>query len=670
MQFKLLSQLVLFAISLIITAEGNAQIDSMRIIHLKEVYVSEVKPSFNTTSRDITAITNTEMKEKGTQTLSDAIATLPGVSQLTTGAISKPVIRGLFGDRVQVNMSGINIEDQEWEDESGLGISDVGVDRVELIKGPAALMFGSGAMGGVINIIRESMPDSGQTKQNLNMKLFSNTHGEGIDYGFKKAQNNSFLFRAGLENHADYSDGSGERVPNTRFALYNMNIGYKIHHNRWESDNLFLIYYDQFGFISDSSDIEETEKEPRLSREFDDAHVSVLFNMLSSNNSIRLNEATDLNIILGSQSNHRQEQEHGEEVELDLLLNTYTLNCSITSRLNHDWKWTNGIAGMFQTNKNFGSRIIVPDAFTSEGSAYSYLKKQNIWGNVTGIFESGLRYDHRQINTFQTYTSDPQAGVMTPFNKGFNIINGSLGECIIVKNLVLKFDLGTGFRSGNLAELSDNGLHEGTPNWYIGDPDLKLERCLNEEISATWRYKNLILNGSVFHNSFQNYIFLQPTNEKIYGYNIYRFKQTNAVFQGFETGISLDNLKGFNISLNYSYLNAKESDGSWIPMIPANKFFSDVKYSLPVGKSKLKNPYMLLGVEYTEAQNDTGMFENPAPSYLLLNAGLGINFRSLRFILTCNNLTNRLYYDYLSRLKYYGMFDMGRNIVLNVGWQF
>jgi outer membrane receptor for ferrienterochelin and colicin len=86
--------------------------------------------------------------------VSDAVAKLPGVSQLTTGVgISKPVIRGLYGNRVQVNTLGLRFDNQQWQDEHGLGVGTDGVDRVEVIKGPAALQYGSEAIGGVLNIL-------------------------------------------------------------------------------------------------------------------------------------------------------------------------------------------------------------------------------------------------------------------------------------------------------------------------------------------------------------------------------------------------------------------------------------------------------------------------------------------------------------------------------------
>jgi len=648
----------------------NAQTDSVRTIVLNSVYVTEKKPTFNTTSREVVALTNTEMKEKGAQTVSEALSSIPGVSQITTGAISKPVIRGLYGDRIQINVAGLKLEDQQWEDEHGLGLSDVGVERIELIKGPASLMFGSGAMGGVVNIVEEDLPESGTTKQNLNFKLFSNTYGAGLDYGFKKSGKNTFLLRAGIESHADYSDGSGNRIPNTRFALYNLNLGYIIQREHFKSENRLLASFNEFGFIADSADLHEDENEPRLSREFEEAHHTVLFLLFSSKNSIHLNESTELNVTMGIQNNLRQQQERSDEVDLSLLLNTFSLNTSLRKQLNNNWTITNGIAGMFQTNTNYASRIIVPDAFIAEGSAFSYVNRRQQSGRVNGNFEAGLRYDHRQIITHQTGSQVSPAIELAPFSKGFNNINGSLGESLNFKNLLIKFDLSSGFRTGNLAELSANGLHEGTPNWYLGNRNMKVEQCLNADISASWQNKWLSLRGSVFSNRFYNFIYLRPTNDELFGFNLFRYEQTNATLQGFEAGASIENKKYFSLSLDYSYLDAHRDDGTWLPFSPANRFLFDSKYFLPLRSSKYHNAFISFGINSVQKQDHIDAYEIPSPGYWLINAGAGMSFKSVRLLLTCRNLTDQKYYDFLSRLKYYGLNDIGRNIVLNLGWQF
>jgi iron complex outermembrane recepter protein len=661
---------MILALAVVSSIEISGQTDSIRTIVLNSVYVTENKPTFTTTSRQVIPITNTEMKERGSQTLSDALSTLPGVSQLTTGAISKPVIRGQYGERIQVNVAGLKLEDQQWEDEYGLGLSDVGVGRVELIKGPASLLFGSNAMGGVVNIVEEDWLEQGKNNHNLNFKLFSNTYGAGLDYGFRKAGKNTFLFRAGVESHADYSDGAGNRVPNTRFAMYNLKLGYIINRSLFKSENRILAAFNEFGFIADTAELHEENEDPRLSRKFEDAHQKVLSALFSSINTLKLNETTEWKTTIGLQYNLRQEQERSNTIDLNLSLGTVSLNTYLKKQLGTRCTWTNGLAGMFQLNTNYGSRIIVPDATIGEGSAYSYVKYRHLSGQVNGNFEAGLRYDHRQIVTHQTGSFNPPTSQIPPFTRRFNDVNGSVGESLNYKNLLLKIDLSSGFRSGNLAELSANGLHEGTPNWYIGNPEMKLEQCLDADISASWQHKWLTLRGSVFSNKFRNYIYLLPTDEEYFGFNIYRYEQTNATLKGFEAGFSIDKQEQFSFSLDYSSLDARRSDGTWLPLTPANRVLFESKYFLPAFASNWQHTFLSFGVNYTQEQNNTDSFESPTPGYFILNAGAGVSFKSVRILLTCRNLTNTLYYNHLSRLKYYGLYDMGRNIVLNVGWQF
>ena len=661
---------MILALMVVSSIEISGQTDSVRTIVLNSVYVTENKPTFTSTSRQVIPMTNTEMKEMGSQTLSDALSNLPGVSQLTTGAISKPVIRGLYGERIQVNVAGLKLEDQQWEDEYGLGLSDVGVGRVELIKGPASLLFGSNAMGGVVNIVEEDWLEQEKNNHNLNFKMFSNTYGVGLDYGFRRSGKNTLLFRAGLESHADYSDGAGNRVPNTRFALYNLKLGYIINRSHFKSENRILAAFNEFGFIADTAEIHEENEDPRLSRKFENAHQKVFSALFSSINTLKLNETTEWKTTLGLQYNLRQEQERSNTIDLNLSLGTVSLNTNLKKQLGSRLTWTNGLAGMFQLNTNYGSRIIVPDATIGEGSAFSYVKYRHLSGQVNGNFEAGLRYDHRQIVTHQTGSFNPPESEIPPFNRGFNDVNGSVGESFSYRNLLLKIDLSSGFRSGNLAELSANGLHEGTPKWYVGNPEMKVEQCLDADISAQWQHKWLTLRGSVFSNKFRNYIYLLPTGEEYFGFNIYRYEQTNATLKGFEAGFSIDKKEQFGFSFDYSYLDAKRNDGSWLPLTPANRLLFESKYFLPPIASNWQNTFISFGMNYTQEQNNTDSFESSTPDYLILNAGAGVSFKSVRILLTCRNLTNQLYYDHLSRLKYYGLYDMGRNIVLNLGWQF
>jgi len=106
------------------------------------------------TPTPISVITRNELQQQGATNIIDAISSQPGISQITTGSgISKPVIRGLGYNRIVVMNDGIRQEGQQWGDEHGIEIDESEVDRVEILKGPASLMYGSDAMAGVINFL-------------------------------------------------------------------------------------------------------------------------------------------------------------------------------------------------------------------------------------------------------------------------------------------------------------------------------------------------------------------------------------------------------------------------------------------------------------------------------------------------------------------------------------
>jgi iron complex outermembrane receptor protein len=235
---------------------------------------------------------------------------------------------------------------------------------------------------------------------------------------------------------------------------------------------------------------------------------------------------------------------------------------------------------------------------------------------------------------------------------------------------LIKTDIATGFRPANLAELSANGLHEGTARWDLGKPDLKTEQCINTDISVQYQKGSWILRGSVFQNYFNNYIYLSPTNEKYNGVPLFRYLQTDATLKGFETGIEWKNDQFAQVSVDYSFLNAQTAESSWLPFMPANRLLTKAKWFVPVHNNKFQKTYITFNATYAQAQNQTALYEPTTPQYWLFSVGAGTTIKKMRFTLICNNLTNTYYNDHLSRLRYIGVRDMGRNMVLNVGLQF
>ncbi len=623
------------------------------------------------TANTISQIDVIDMRTSGALNLSDGIAKIPGVNQLSTGAgITKPVIRGLYGNRIQTVLYGLRFDNQQWQDEHGLGLSDVGIDRVEIIKGAASLLYGSEAMGGVINIIEEKSAPVKTVKADFSTRFFSNTFGNATDIGVKGAtQKINWRIRFGEDSHADYSGGDNKRVLNSRFGGYYGKVGFGFNGKRWISQNNYMYTKSNFGFLMDTLMLKDTPDD-RMSRSFDRPHHTVNLNVFSSQNSFFL-KRSKLKLNLGYQSNNRQEQEGGNKISLNMQLNSYITNIVWTKLIREKIEFNIGTQDLYQTNTNLGARTIIPDATVMESSAYSYVK-----ANLNHlVIEGGLRYDYRSVQTFTTGTinTDPSGPgyKIVPFSRNYNAINGSLGISVFdTKYFNVKGNFSSGYRSANLAELSSNGLHEGTYRYEIGNIDMKIEQNICGDLALSLRSSFINLTATGYYNRFLNYIYLAPDTTEYIGFQIYNYLQRNATIQGveFTSDIHPKNISWFNWITSYSYIDGKLDNGKDLPFIPAPKLNSDIKLSFKNSK-KISEFSIKPGVTYVFTQNRPGEFETSTPEYYLLNASASLTIKNpkniIQLSLTGNNLLNAAYYDHLSRFKYYGIYNIGRNVSLN-----
>jgi iron complex outermembrane receptor protein len=624
------------------------------------------------TSFNAVQLSGKQMTQAGSLSISDGMTRLPGVSQLTTGVgISKPVIRGLYGNRIQVNVNGLRFDNQQWQDEHGLGLSEMGVDRVEIIKGPISVLYGSDAMGGVVNVIEEKPAPIDTKSKDLVARVYSNTYGLSLNYGEKKSTQDTWrIIRLGFDNHADYSDGNNDRVLNSRFASYNVKAAWgrkmenKLHTIRVNGS------FSEFGFVFDS--IARKKEDGRLSRTFDGPHHLVGFAQVTSENTYYKNEKT-YKLNGGFISNLRMEDEGGGGISLSMLLNTINALGQVTRPVGRNGEWTYGTSFMFQTNTNFGGRIIVPDAITGEASVFSFYKNRiNRF-----LLETGVRYNLKYIQTFATpplnnadNTNSPTDEIF-PFKNLYNAFNLSAGLGYqFTDKFFFKSNLSTGYRPGNLAELSSNGLHEGTLRWEIGLQQAKIEQNLNVEGSLNFNSSQVHASASVYRNQFLNFFYLAPTGTQYYGFGVYQYLQSDATLQGGELSLDWNPFGSrFNVSSSYSFIQAKKEDGSYLPFIPANKIFGEATLHLSSGGS-IANPSLKVGGNYVFDQTKPAEFETATDSYFLLHAGVAGQWKKADLSLVANNLLNLNYFDHLSRFKYYGIANMGLNIVLTINYKF
>jgi iron complex outermembrane receptor protein len=658
-----LSFIIYFIFTGIVASLGQSNIDSIR---LKEVNISSVTNTYaNKTALNSSVLSVTTMRSHGAFNISDGLTLLPGINQMTTGvAISKPVIRGLYGNRLQTVFSGLRFDNQQWQDEHGLGITDIGIDRVEIIKGPASLLYGSEAVGGVINIIEGRDADEGKIDGDLNTRFLSNTLGNATDIGVKgNSGKRNWKVRAGYESDADYQDGKNNRILNSRFSGYYFKASFGFKKNKWVSENNYAGSLNNFGFIMSDSKTDKVLDE-RFSRTMDGPHHSVFLNPLSSKNVIQLkNSLFKLNI--GAQSNIRMEDEGGGEISLNMHLSTVVYNLQWIKTLSERTELIISNQSFIQNNTNFGKRILVPDANIAETGLSVFLnhKINRI------ILEGGLGGNYRYIKTMETNNFNTPDKEIKPFSRSLPAVNAMLGATINpLKNWNIKLCGSTGFRSGNMAELASNGLHEGIYQYEIGNPNLKAEQNYNAEIAVNYSSEPVQFSVAAFNNYFNNYIYLAPTHESFYGIRVLRYFQSNADLYGGEASVAL-HLHHFEINSSFASVTGILNDTTRLPFIPANKIHSELKFTFDI-KNIARGSYVLVSNDYVFAQNHPSTNETGTAAYTLYNAGIGSSIAIKKEIITCsiicNNIFNTYYYDHLSRFKNYGFHNIGRNIVLNI----
>lgn len=642
-------------------------VDSLSTILLEELTVTtyEQKLAEESTSM-ILSLSKDSLARYGNFNLTDLIALEPGVDVLSSGVgISKPVIRGLYGNRILVLLSGLKFDNQQWQDEHGMGLSDFGLKKVEIIKGPMSILYGTEAIGGVINLIEESKPAPNQSISDYGVRFHSNTLGGLAQAGYRKNNgNNWWRLRLGVENNGDYSDGDNARVLNSRFNGYYLKSTYGFSKPRWTSTNNFMSSFNKFGFVFNDvyTFIEPDNRWSRNLQQFPN-HI-VLLNILSSENTIKLRESRLL-VNVRIQSNERMENEGGGKISLNMHLLTFQYLAKWEKQLSNKHKLIVSNLESFEKNLNYGSRKIVPNASMQESNLSLFLESYLDDGL---ILENGIGAGTKYIHTFSTPTVNDSEKEVDPFSKFAPYYTAFTGLTYFsTPAFQVKFNIANGVRVPNLAELSADGLHEGIYTYEIGDPSMQNEQSVAFNLYGHYQKKGLKLSISPFYNRFYNYIYLSPTDEEWFGFPVYRYQQQNAYQYGSEAQVSFQ-MGSFRINTSYQWMIARTDSGHYLPFTPAQKIKPGIYYN----RTHKSTKYGLFTTATAAlSQQRLAAEEIGTDGYFLLNVGghLSLNEGKYSLSVAANNLLNTTYYDHLSRYKYFGLNNIGRNITVNFTMQ-
>lgn len=606
-----------------------------------------------------------QMQQKGTATLIEGLATIPGVSQVSTGtSIGKPVIRGLSGNRVLVYSQGVRMENQQFGDEHGLGLNDAGVESVEVIKGPASLLYGSDALGGVLYFNPEKFADANAFKVDFSQKLFSNTLGSNSSLGLKTSTENwKFLARSSYNTHSDYRLSGGDRVTNTRYNETDFKTGIGYSNAKFSSVLRYNYNNLDLGIPEAGIAAQSSSKNTGFPRQG-------VFNHLLSLNSIIYFKDSKLDVDLGYVANDRSEFEDSAIAGLHMKLKTFNYDAKYHLPKIGKLESIVGIQGMNQTNTNFGDEYLIPDATTNDFGVFGTANYE--WGNHSAI-QAGLRFDNRQIASVENGTIGEE-GYFKAIDRSFDSFNAALGyKTNLAQDFTMRLNLASGFRAPNLAELTSNGVHEGTNRYEIGNGDLKTEQNVQTDLNLEYKTDHFEFFVNGFYNHINNYIYTSPAGVVLDNNEVFNYIQSNAKLYGGEVGLHFHPhpLDWLHYETSFETVTGKKQNGDYLPLIPANNWNNTIRGEFKI-KSWLENGFATINMNTTFNQDNVSGFETQSNGYTLINIGFGGTVKLGKTVfdvnLNGNNLFDKKYIAHLSRLKTDGVANIGRNLVLGVNF--
>lgn len=679
------------------------------------------------TPTPITIVPRMTLLQNSATNIIDAIALEPGVSQISTGpSISKPVIRGLGYNRVVVVNDDVRQEGQQWGDEHGIEIDEYTVNKVEILKGPASLSYGSDAMAGVINMI--SFPTLPQGT--INGNILSNFQSNNGLFGYSGNFGGNLkgfvwdLRYSGKRAHAyqnkydGYVYGSNFNESNISGIIgLNKSWGYTHLHIGTYHLKTAIVEGDRDSengrFIKNiavnDSTIEEMIVPDSELKSYklgipnqDVQHYKVVLN----NNFII--HTGNIKATIAFQQNRRKE--YGDVINPDqyglyFLLNTTNYDLRYLFPEKNDWQSSIGINGMYQESWNKGTEFLVPAYHLFDWGGFVTTNKNINRFDISG----GIRYDMRNLTSDELELDNsgmPTSGTgsvmelrFKGFTRSFSNISGSVGLAYqISKKLYTKLNISRGFRTPNISELGSNGIHEGTQRYEIGNPDMKAETSLQFDYAIGLNTNHVSAEIDVFNNNIQNFIYAEKLSSMAGGDSIidpadpvptFKYTQGNANLFGGEVTIDVHPhpLDWIHFENSFAYVQGIQKNATdstkYLPFIPAPKFSSNLRFDLHFRKGILKNAYIKVGLDqyFRQAKIFSAYgTETETPGYTLIHFGLGTDFLSkgqtlCSFYFIVNNLMDIAYQSHLSRLKYVGenivkgrtgVYDMGRNISIKL----
>ena len=685
--------------------------DSIKSLLLPDVVVTESyqQRQAKKSALAVDVVDQDFLRKHFTGNFMQAMENIPGVQAMDIGSgFSKPMIRGMGFNRIAVLENGIKQEGQQWGADHGLELDAFNIGTVNVLKGPSSLLYGSDAMGGVIDITSPPVPSVDMLFGDVTLlgKSVNGTLGGSFMLGIKK----SFWYaqvRYSEQHFGDYRIPTdtivyltqkmpvyGRKLKNTAGIERNIGFFAQYQRQRYKANYSVSNVYQKTGFSPGAHGIPDAS---RVEDDGDSRNMELPYSKVNHLKVTTLQQYAWEKLVLsgdfGFQNNHREEwsvfhTHYGsqpvpeKDPDKELAFNLNTLSASVKVRFigSSSWEHALGWDGQHQRNDISGYSFLLPEYYRSTtGLLWLTTYKPNNVISVSG----GMRYDYGYIHISShedAYLADylRKQGYdeeqVEHYKWNSHAVKKKFGDYSFSLGLVwtpserhmVKANVGRSFRLPGANELAANGVHHGTFRHEQGDANLKSEQGWQMDASYNLRYNGFSISVSPFVSWFSNYIFLRPTGEWSvlpHAGQIYRYTGAEVLFAGTEATIDIHFLRSFNYRISGEYVYTYNCD-EHIPLSFSPPF--SMRNTLTWQRKQV-----MLYAEWQSIarQNRVDRNEDRTPGANLFHLGGSLNIpirgnQAIEITLTARNIFNTRYYNHLSFYRKVEIPEPGHNFQL------
>jgi len=617
----------------------NAVAADNEIYKLDDVYITStgIKQYTSESAKPVTVLSGEELQTKMGTTIGDTLKNELGITSQSFGpGVGTPVIRGQSGPRVRVLQNSVGNNDvSSLSPDHANGVNPISAERIEVLRGPSTLLYGNGAIGGIVNVIDNRIPEQvpnkllgGATAQRYDSASDLTSSALKLDGGkdkfafhldgFYNDQKNTHIGGQQIdESAARATDPTLEGTP----VLNNPNGVIPNSNARSRGGSAGASVIGDIGLVGAAiNSLENNYGIPPNGTGGDPVRVQM--NQTKYDFKGQLNKpfalAKELRLKFGYTDYKHVELDNGEVA-------TTFLNKTYESRLELEHQplgIVKGVMGFQSVNSDFsalGAEALVPQ---SKIDSYGLFAVESF--KIKDItYELGLRGEWQGISPETTYSS-----------VSYVPLSGSVSALWdITKQHQLSLGVTQSQRAPQIQELFSNGVHEATMSYEKGDANLQKEISYNLDLgykfNTTWMTSEL----NLFNNWVNDYIY-QQQDYQVFNENLEAFQlicsdpgacvpvlqsaQANAVFRGFETKtlftIMQNHYGAVDLTLFGDYTRGTFEQGGNVPRMPPLRYGFELSYE----KNDITTQARLTR---GEAQNDAGENQSNTPGYLLLNLG-------------------------------------------------